>query len=119
MAYAYKKDTKGERHGTPAERLLAEQQRTKAAAGSRPHTMFASGPKQRPSGGLGDSEVRHPPCFPKKNPMYRAGCNFVVLMGCSSAGDLPPHAIPFKACIGVDSLRTCQRACNLGQYHLL
>ena len=59
VAYAYKKDTKGERHGTPAERLLAEQQRSKAAAGSRPHTMFASGPKQRPSGGLGaDSEVR-------------------------------------------------------------
>jgi splicing factor 3B subunit 4 len=53
VSYAYKKDTKGERHGTPAERLLAEQQRTKAASAQRPHTMFASGPAQRPSGGLG------------------------------------------------------------------
>jgi hypothetical protein len=52
VSYAFKKDTKGERHGTPAERLLAEQQRTKAAAASRPHTLFASGPRQRPDGGL-------------------------------------------------------------------
>ncbi len=52
MSYAFKKDTKGERHGTPAERLLAEQQRTKATAASRPHTLFASGPRQRPGAGL-------------------------------------------------------------------
>ena len=52
VSYAYKKDTKGERHGTPAERLLAEQQRSKAAAANRPHTLFASGPRQRPDGGL-------------------------------------------------------------------
>ena len=43
VGYAFKKDTKGERHGTPAERLLAEQQRKKAAAQSRPNTLFATG----------------------------------------------------------------------------
>ena len=62
VGYAFKKDTKGERHGTPAERLLAEQQRTKAASASRPHTLFASGPRQRPSGGAaGAPDVRTPP----------------------------------------------------------
>lgn len=35
-------DTKGERHGTPAERLLAAQKRAKAES-SRPHTLFATG----------------------------------------------------------------------------
>ncbi|KAG7584293.1 RNA recognition motif domain [Arabidopsis suecica] len=42
VSYAYKKDTKGERHGTPAERLLAATNPT--AQKSRPHTLFASGP---------------------------------------------------------------------------
>ncbi|GFH29440.1 uncharacterized protein HaLaN_28094, partial [Haematococcus lacustris] len=51
VTYAYKKDTKGERHGTPAERLLAAQMRAKQAAQSRPHTMFATGPKQAPQPG--------------------------------------------------------------------
>eukprot|EP00850_Spirogloea_muscicola_P024301 SM000598S19580 [mRNA] locus=s598:24:2690:+ [translate_table: standard] len=36
VSYAYKKDTKGERHGTPAERLLAAQ--NPSAQRSRPHT---------------------------------------------------------------------------------
>eukprot|EP00775_Hariotina_reticulata_P013299 gene13299-13428_t len=48
VSYAYKKDTKGERHGTPAERLLAAQKRANQASQSRPHTMFATGPKQQP-----------------------------------------------------------------------
>ncbi|XP_010462177.1 PREDICTED: splicing factor 3B subunit 4-like [Camelina sativa] len=42
VSYAYKKDTKGERHGTPAERLLAATNPT--AQKSRPHTLFATGP---------------------------------------------------------------------------
>ncbi|PQM39568.1 splicing factor 3B subunit 4 [Prunus yedoensis var. nudiflora] len=41
VSYAYKKDTKGERHGTPAERVLAASNPTSK---SRPHTLFASGP---------------------------------------------------------------------------
>ncbi|XP_059623704.1 uncharacterized protein LOC132266732 [Cornus florida] len=42
VSYAYKKDTKGERHGTPAERVLASNNPTTQK--SRPHTLFASGP---------------------------------------------------------------------------
>jgi hypothetical protein len=38
----------GERHGTPAERLLAAQRRANASAASRPHTLFATGPQQQP-----------------------------------------------------------------------
>eukprot|EP00878_Enallax_costatus_P014833 GHUV01015526.1.p1 GENE.GHUV01015526.1~~GHUV01015526.1.p1 ORF type:complete len:318 (+),score=86.32 GHUV01015526.1:883-1836(+) len=48
VSYAYKKDTKGERHGTPAERLLAAQRRANQAEKSRPHTLFATGPQQQP-----------------------------------------------------------------------
>ncbi len=48
ITYAYKKDAKGERHGTPAERLLAAQMKAKQTAQSRPHTLFATGPKQQP-----------------------------------------------------------------------
>ncbi|KAL3841082.1 hypothetical protein ACJIZ3_025673 [Penstemon smallii] len=46
VSYAYKKDTKGERHGTPAERVLAASNPTTQK--SRPHTMFASGPPTLP-----------------------------------------------------------------------
>jgi splicing factor 3B subunit 4 len=44
VSYAYKKDTKGERHGTHAERLLASNNPN--ATKNRPHTLFASGPPQ-------------------------------------------------------------------------
>ncbi|KAI4327575.1 hypothetical protein L6164_020017 [Bauhinia variegata] len=47
VSYAYKKDTKGERHGTPAERVLAASNPT--VQKSRPHTLFASGPPTLPS----------------------------------------------------------------------
>ncbi|KZV19016.1 splicing factor 3B subunit 4-like [Dorcoceras hygrometricum] len=46
VSYAYKKDTKGERHGTPAERVLAASNPTTQK--NRPHTMFASGPPTLP-----------------------------------------------------------------------
>ncbi|XP_039026217.1 splicing factor 3B subunit 4-like isoform X2 [Hibiscus syriacus] len=48
VSYAYKKDTKGERHGTPAERVLAAS--NPSSQKSRPHTLFASGPPMLPSG---------------------------------------------------------------------
>ncbi|CAG7860809.1 unnamed protein product [Brassica rapa] len=47
VSYAYKKDTKGERHGTPAERLLAAT--NPITQKSRPHTLFASGPPTHPN----------------------------------------------------------------------
>ncbi|XP_078447149.1 RNA-binding (RRM/RBD/RNP motifs) family protein [Wolffia australiana] len=49
VSYAYKKDTKGERHGTPAERVLAAS--SPGVQKSRPHTLFASGPPSLPNGG--------------------------------------------------------------------
>eukprot|EP00887_Chlorella_sp_A99_P002695 scaffold6.g2695.t1 len=52
VTYAYKKDTRGERHGTPAERLLAAQRRSQNAAAARPHTLFATGPRQAPGAGF-------------------------------------------------------------------
>lgn len=52
VGYAFKKDTKGERHGTPAERLLAAQRKSRQVQTARPHTMFATGPKQQPQSGL-------------------------------------------------------------------
>lgn len=47
VSYAYKKDTKGERHGTPAERVLAASNPN--VQKSRPHTLFASGPPTLPN----------------------------------------------------------------------
>ncbi|KMT09062.1 hypothetical protein BVRB_6g137630 [Beta vulgaris subsp. vulgaris] len=46
VSYAYKKDTKGERHGTPAERVLAAS--NPSSQKTRPHTLFASGPPTLP-----------------------------------------------------------------------
>ncbi|XP_020688004.1 splicing factor 3B subunit 4 [Dendrobium catenatum] len=46
VSYAYKKDTKGERHGTPAERILASN--NPGTQRNRPHTLFASGPPSLP-----------------------------------------------------------------------
>ena len=43
MGYAFKKDTKGERHGTPAERMLAAQMKEHNNAQSRPNQLFATG----------------------------------------------------------------------------
>lgn len=43
VSYAYKKDTKGERHGTPAERILADQLAANMAAQSRPNQLFSAG----------------------------------------------------------------------------
>ena len=52
VQYAYKKDSKGERHGSQAERLLAQSiERPKTV---RPHTLFSAGPASTPAamGGL-------------------------------------------------------------------
>jgi splicing factor 3B subunit 4 len=67
VQYAFKKDaTRGERHGTPAERLLAEQARLAAKAPPvlRPHTRFATGPGgagMAGGGGVGDEPPPPPP----------------------------------------------------------
>lgn len=60
VSYAYKKDTKGERHGTPAERELASNNPN--IQKNRPHTLFASGP---PS--LGGAPASGPPSMPMQS----------------------------------------------------
>lgn len=58
VQYAFKKDSKGERHGTQAERLLAQSiERPKTA---RPHTLFSAGPASTPTA-LGGGMVGIPP----------------------------------------------------------
>ena len=43
VMYAFKKDTRGERHGTPAERLLAAKS-VSMKNSQRPHQLFSAGP---------------------------------------------------------------------------
>lgn len=46
VTYAYKKDSKGERHGTEAERLLEEKQRAQRLAAPAPPTIIPVAPGQ-------------------------------------------------------------------------
>lgn len=62
VSYAYKKDTKGERHGTPAERVLAAS--NPGTQRIRPHTLFASGPPTLPNGPQANGSV--PPAIPPR-----------------------------------------------------
>ncbi|RRT60888.1 hypothetical protein B296_00017814 [Ensete ventricosum] len=79
VSYAYKKDTKGERHGTPAVRLFllliiffffviyAERVLAASNPGTqriRPHTLFASGPPTLPNGPQANGSV--PPAIPPR-----------------------------------------------------
>ncbi|EPS66244.1 hypothetical protein M569_08532, partial [Genlisea aurea] len=76
VSYAYKKDTKGERHGTPAERVLASS--NPSTLRHRPHTMFASGPPSlapQPNGAVPPVPPRPfpngsiPPAIPALRPL--------------------------------------------------
>lgn len=58
VSYAYKKDTKGERHGTPAERVLAAS--NPGVQKNRPHTMFASGPPTLANGAQVNGSIGTP-----------------------------------------------------------
>lgn len=49
VMYAYKKDMKGERHGSAAERLLAAQAPGKRVGGSKPNQLFSEGPGGQPA----------------------------------------------------------------------
>ncbi|KAG0486904.1 hypothetical protein HPP92_008999 [Vanilla planifolia] len=59
VSYAYKKDTKGERHGTPAERIFAAN--NPGTHKNRPHTLFASGPPTLPTQANGAIGAAIPP----------------------------------------------------------
>lgn len=58
VSYAYKKDTKGERHGTPAERVLAAS--NPGTHKNKPHTLFASGPPTLHNSGAVNGTISAP-----------------------------------------------------------
>ena len=59
VQYAYKKDSKGERHGSQAERLLA--QSIERPTMVRPHTLFSAGPSSTPAAMGGMMGLPPPP----------------------------------------------------------
>lgn len=84
ISYAFKKDSKGERHGSEAERFLAAQNPLPQA--ERPHQLFADAPPIPTPGssnvGSGGGMMQHTP-FPPPPPMFQP--------------PMPPqfHAMPF------------------------
>ena len=66
VQYAFRKDARGERHGTPAERLLAAQFKAREA-GARPHTRFAAAAKGA-GGGAVPQQMPPPPSPPPPPP---------------------------------------------------
>lgn len=61
VSYAFKKDSKGERHGSAAERLLAAQNPLSHA--DRPHQLFADAPvpQMMPMGSMMNQMIPPPP----------------------------------------------------------
>ncbi|KAF8770154.1 splicing factor 3B subunit 4-like [Argiope bruennichi] len=85
ISYAFKKESKGERHGSAAERLLAAQNPLSHA--DRPHQLFADAP---PTAGGPMPVPTHsvpPPPLPPPPPMNVSMSNQVTT---SSATSLPP-----------------------------
>ncbi|XP_060078072.1 splicing factor 3B subunit 4-like [Ylistrum balloti] len=90
ISYAFKKDAKGERHGSVAERLLAQQ--NPLSLTDRPHQLFADAPPppQQPPAPAPPSSIAPPP--PPPSPM---GLNTGPNQGMgSSVGMMPPPVPP-------------------------
>ncbi|CAN7939620.1 unnamed protein product [Ixodes hexagonus] len=81
ISYAFKKDSKGERHGSAAERLLAAQ--NPLAHSDRPHQLFADTP---PVGGL--------PPPPVAGLAPPPPLNLAAMHQGPPPGDLPPPPLP-------------------------
>ena len=111
VTYAFKKDSSNVRHGTPAERMLAEQQRSRQALANRPHTLFAAGPKQRPDSGMPAAmeEVRFHIVL-----MSCLTSQMVSLVLCNPWKHAPrSHMHPCNAW-GCSSVCSCARPCTVG-----
>lgn len=103
VSYAFKKDSKGERHGSAAERLLAAQNPLSQA--DRPHQLFADAPPPVPvpapvltTLGTGMGMPGMPPSFPPVPPpgsmppaMPTMG---IPPSAAGQAGGAPPHFPP-------------------------
>lgn len=82
ISYAFKKDSKGERHGSEAERFLAAQNPLPIA--ERPHQLFADAPPI-PPGGIYAPPMPAPPMFAPPAPPAMANPFAQMPFG------LPPH----------------------------
>lgn len=69
VQYAFRKDVRGERHGTPAERLLAAQFKAREA-GARPNTRFSAGPAAASKAAPGAAAAAPPRTLPPPPPQY-------------------------------------------------
>ncbi|XP_033107666.1 splicing factor 3B subunit 4-like [Anneissia japonica] len=85
ISYAFKKDSKGERHGSAAERLLAAQNPLSQA--DRPHQLFSDAPPT-PGGGNRPSSMMPPP------PPDMSSGEAMMMNG-------PPTSAPMRPPIGV------------------
>ncbi|XP_078490543.1 splicing factor 3B subunit 4-like [Ciona intestinalis] len=89
ISYAFKKDSKGERHGGAAERLLAVQNPLSQA--DRPHTMFADAPSEMPNPlDLAHMDMGMPPPPMPMPGMPPIGPPMLPPMG-MPPGPMPPH----------------------------
>jgi len=104
VTYALKKDSKAERHGTPAERLLAANNPNSTGLRVRPNTMFAAQPGgQPPMGGMGMAPMHFAPppppgmmpygqFAPPPPPGYMGGMGGMGGMGMPPGMQhMPPH----------------------------
>ncbi|XP_033245808.1 splicing factor 3B subunit 4-like [Drosophila miranda] len=90
VSYAFKKDHKGERHGSAAERLLAAQ--NPSAHADRPHQLFADAPVQNMMTG----QMMPPPMMAPPPPVVPVSQNN---MGMIATPPPVPQPTPFPATI--------------------
>lgn len=83
VSYSFKKDAKGERHGSAAERLLAAN--NPLTQTDRPHQLFADAPPSIPLNIGGENIVLPPPIVPPP-----IGIASSLNMGTPSMGLMPP-----------------------------
>ena len=87
VQYAFRKDARGERHGTPAERLLAAQFKAREA-GARPHTRFAVGPAAK--GAAAAAAAAAPPQMPPPPQMQMPPPQYGMMPPPPQYGMMPP-----------------------------
>jgi splicing factor 3B subunit 4 len=85
VSYALKKDSKGERHGSQAERLLAASNPNR----SRPHTLFAANPQGMPPAFQPPPMAAPPPTMPPPMAPMMGGPPMMPPMGISPQGGMP------------------------------
>ncbi|EDV95413.1 splicing factor 3B subunit 4 [Drosophila grimshawi] len=84
VSYAFKKDHKGERHGSAAERLLAAQ--NPSAHADRPHQLFADAPVQNMMPVMG-GQMMPPPMMAPPPPVMAVSSNNMGMIA-------PPPPVP-------------------------